>query len=186
LNLIKEKRCGRLKGHTCADGQSQWAKYTKEETTLLTISTNALMLSIIIDAYEKRDVATADVEGAYLHADMEDFVLLKMVGEAVDIMCDVNPKYAPFVVVENGKRVLYLRLLKALYGCVKLALLWYELFTETLIGMGFELNPYDPCVVNNMMDGKQCTIVWTTTKSRMSPQKWLRASSSQLRKDLAK
>jgi len=160
VNLIKEKHCGRLKGRTCADGWSQQAKYTKEETSSPTVSTDALMLSIIIDAYEKRDVTTADVEGAYLHADMEDFVLLKMVGEAVDIMCDVNPKYAPFVVVESGKRVLYLRLLKALYGCVKSALLWYELFTETLIGMGFELNPYDPCVANSMINGKQCTIAW--------------------------
>jgi len=126
------------------------------------------MLSIIIDAYEKRDVATADVEGAYLHADMEDVVLLKMVGEAADIMCDVNPKYAPFVVIKSGKRVLYLRLLKALYGCVKSALLWYELFTETLIGMGFELNPYDPCVANSMIDGKQCTIAWYVDDNKIS------------------
>jgi len=49
------------------------------------------MLSIIIDAFENCDVATANVEGAYLHANMEDFVLLKMVGEATDIMCEVNP-----------------------------------------------------------------------------------------------
>ena len=26
--------------------------------------------------------------------------------------------------------------------------------------MGFELNPYDRCVANKMVNGKQCTIVW--------------------------
>ena len=26
--------------------------------------------------------------------------------------------------------------------------------------MGFTLNPYDACVANKVMDGKQCTIVW--------------------------
>ena len=26
--------------------------------------------------------------------------------------------------------------------------------------MGFELNPYDNCVANKMIDGKQCTIIW--------------------------
>ena len=57
------------------------------------------MLSLMIDTKEGRDVATADVEGAYLHADMEDFVILKLAGEAVDIMCQVNPKYKKFVVV---------------------------------------------------------------------------------------
>ena len=36
------------------------------------------MISLMIDAKERRDVATADVEGAYLHADMEEFVLLKL------------------------------------------------------------------------------------------------------------
>jgi hypothetical protein len=55
--------------------------------------------------------------------------------------------------------VLYLELLKALYGCVQSALLWYELFSSTLQGMGFELNPYDACVANKVIDGKQCTIV---------------------------
>ena len=33
------------------------------------------MLSLMIDVKEGRDVAAADVEGAYLHADMEDFVI---------------------------------------------------------------------------------------------------------------
>ena len=47
----------------------------EEETTSPTVSTDALMISLMIDAKERRDVATADVEGAYLHADMEDFVL---------------------------------------------------------------------------------------------------------------
>ena len=26
--------------------------------------------------------------------------------------------------------------------------------------MGFELNPYDKCVANKTVNGKQCTIVW--------------------------
>eukprot|EP00979_Chaetoceros_neogracilis_P007249 scaffold1521_cov271-Chaetoceros_neogracile.AAC.57 len=59
---------------------------------------------MVIDAKEKRDVATADVVGAYLNADMPDFVVLKLVGSAVDIMCMVNPKYKKFVTHENGKR----------------------------------------------------------------------------------
>ena len=75
VNLIKEKRSGKLKGRTCADSRSQRAHYTKEETTSPTVSTDALMLSLMIDAKEGRDVATADVKGAYLHADMKEFVI---------------------------------------------------------------------------------------------------------------
>jgi hypothetical protein len=168
VNLIKEKRTGELKGRTCADGRPQRSLYSKDETTSPTISQEALTLSLTIDAYEKRDVGIADVVGAYLHADMPDYVIMKITGDAVKIMCDVNPSYLLFVVVENGKEVLYLRLLKALYGCVKSALLWYNLFTSELVKRGFVLNPYDSCVANRMVDGKQCTICWYVDDMKVS------------------
>ena len=62
--------------------------------------------------------------------------------------------------IENGKRVLYLRLNKASYGYVVSSLLWYEIFSKTLKQMGFEINPCDMCVANKMVNGKQCPIVW--------------------------
>jgi hypothetical protein len=71
-------------------------------------------------------------------------------------------------VYKKGKKVLYLQLLKALYGCVKSALLWYELFTGTLQQMGFKLNDYDPCVANKEIDGKQCTIGWYVDDNKLS------------------
>jgi len=39
----------------------------------------------------KGDVAVADVVAAYLKADMNDYTLLKFMGESVDIMCKMNP-----------------------------------------------------------------------------------------------
>jgi len=83
-------------------------------------------------------------------------------------MCQVNPKYEKFVVIKNGKKVLYLQLLKALYGCVQSALLWYNLFTNTLVQMGFKLNPYDLCVANSQIKGKQCTVAWYVDDNKIS------------------
>ena len=117
INLIKEKRCGRIKGRTVADGRKQRHQYSREEITSPTVSNDALSMTLLIDANEKRDVATADIPGAYLHADMDDFVVLKMTGASVSILCKMNPKYKVFVTMENGKEVLYLELKKALYGC---------------------------------------------------------------------
>jgi len=135
-----------------ANGRPQRNMYNKDETACPTVSTDALMMTMLIDAWEKRDVGSADVVGAYLHADLEDFTLIKYEGESVDILCKINPEWAELVVVENGEKVLYSQLLKALYGCVQSALLWYELFTTTLQGFGFELNPYDACVANKMIN----------------------------------
>jgi hypothetical protein len=168
VNLIKEKRTGEIKGRTCADGSVQRSLFEKSETTSPTVANDALMLSILIDAKERRDVATADVVGAYLNADMDQFTLMKLTGEAVDIMVRVDKTYAAYVSQEKGKPVLYLQLKKALYGCVKSALLWYDLFVNTLKDMGFELNPYDACVANKVINGTQCTIVWYVDDNKIS------------------
>ena len=143
ITLIKEKRCGRIKGRTVADGRPQRDYIPQEDSTSPTISIEALMLSIAIDANEKRHVATCDVEGAYLHADMTDTVHMVFEDNMVDYMVQANPdRYSPYYVTTNkhGKKLLYVELKKALYGCVKSALLWYNLFSSTLTEMGFTLN----------------------------------------------
>jgi hypothetical protein len=123
INLIKEKRCGRLKGRTVADGRIQKNLYDRSETASPTVATDSLMVSIIIDAFERRDIATADIAGAYLKAYMKDFTVMKFTGASVDILCKMNPKYKAFVTIEAGSKVLYVKLLKAIYGCVQSALL---------------------------------------------------------------
>ena len=71
-----------------------------------------------------------DVPGSYLNSDMpkEKCILLKIEGEFADIMCEVNPRNKKNVCVENGVKVLYLRFLKALYGCMEPALLSYDIY----------------------------------------------------------
>ena len=162
VNLIKIKRCGKVKGRTCADGSPQRKFIPREEATSPTLSMEALMGLLLINAYEGRDVAIFDVPGAYLHAKIPDskFAILKIEGEFVDIMCDVNPEYKEDVRYENGKKVLYVQILRALYGMIESALLWYNLYTEVLLKEGFEINPYDRCVANKIINDKQCTIGW--------------------------
>ena len=50
--------------------------------------------------------------------DIKDYVLVKLSGEVVNIMCEVKKRYITFVVMENDKKVLHTRLTKALYGCM--------------------------------------------------------------------
>jgi len=70
INLITKKRDGRIKGRTVADGSVQKDLYEKSQTASPTISTDALLISLIVDAHEQRDVAVADVVAVYLKADM--------------------------------------------------------------------------------------------------------------------
>ena len=34
--------------------------------------------------------------------------------------------------------------------------------------MGFKINPYDQCVANKEIDGKQCTIIWYVENLKVS------------------
>ena len=119
------------------------------------------MTSLIIDAFEGRTVGTADVRAAYLNAIMPDFVTMQIRGEMINIMLEAAPSLATgLVTTKMGEQVLIVVLHKALYGCVQSAMLWYNLFTDKLQHMGFELNKIDPCVANKTVNGKQCTIAW--------------------------
>ena len=53
-----------------------------------------------------------------------------------------------------------MQVIRAIYGFIEAALQWYIMFTGTLKGLEYELNPYDKCVANKVVNGKQCTIAW--------------------------
>ena len=77
-------------------------------------------------------MAISDVVGAYLLAEMNDYVLNRLTGEPVETMCGISDKYKEYVTIEGEKRVFYLRLKKALYGCMQSAILWYDSFKSRL------------------------------------------------------
>ena len=175
INLIEEKiNRGHteenpvIKGRSVFNGRVQRGLYTKEETASPTVSTDAFFLTSIIDAIEGRDKAVTDIKGAYLNAPMKDEVLMKITGPEVELFCEIEPSLREFVTVERGRNTLYVQLDKALYGCVQSALLWYELYSSTLQDIGFEINPYDLCVANAMIDGSQCTICWYVDDNKIS------------------
>ena len=93
---------------------------------------------------------------------------MKLVGEFVDIMCKLNPEHEKNVVHENGQKVLHMEMLQETYGYIELALRWYELCSEALEKEDFVINPYDWCVTNQEINGKQCTIVWWADGNKVS------------------
>ena len=168
--FLKEKRDGSIKGRGCADRRPQREYITKEDSTSPTIAIEALMLSSIIDAPERRDVATCDIPGAFMQSKMEGKkVHVKLKGMMVDVMLKIDQsKYKKYVVHEYGKPVIYILLTKALYGTIQAALLFWKNLTGQLEEWGFKTNPYDCCVANKSINGKQCTIGWHVDDLKIS------------------
>ena len=87
---------------------------------------------------------------------------MRLDGILAELMVKVAPKiYCKFITVNaKGKSVLYVQLEKAVYGMMKSALLFYRKLVADLTSLGFEINPYNPCVANKIINGKQITICW--------------------------
>ena len=75
---------------------------------------------------------------------------------------------APGQQAANGVRVLYVEVLKALYGMLQSSLLYYKKWVKDIEKEGFVVNPYDPCVANKMVDGKQQMICFHVDDCKLS------------------
>jgi hypothetical protein len=116
-----------------------------------TVSQEAIFLKAMIDAHENRDVMSGDVPNAFIQTTIpnvdkaEQRIIMKITGVLVDCLVDIAPEqqlYGPCIVFEDGKKVLYLQDLQALYGMLIAALFWFNQLRKDLTAEKFE---FDPC-----------------------------------------
>jgi histone deacetylase 1/2 len=102
--------------------------------------------------------AKLDIGGAYLNASLDagDEIYMEISKEITAILIEALPELEEYR-TEDGK--LIVRILKALYGLVQSAALWYTTLTTFLKSLGFVANDIDPCVMNKTMDSSMMTIV---------------------------
>ena len=90
--FLKKKRNGSIKGRGCADGRKQRLYTAKEDASSPTVAIESVMLSSVIDAKENRDVATVDIPGAFMQADMDDVVHMRLEGKMAELLVKIDPK----------------------------------------------------------------------------------------------
>ena len=94
---------------------------------------------------------------------------MKICGKLAQLLVEINPgTYQPFLTQENGHDIIYVRVLKAIYGMLQSALLFYKKLRMDLEESGFEVNPYNPCVANKKVRGTQMTVVWHVNNMKIS------------------
>ncbi len=64
--FIGQKWTGETKARMVAGGNTQRGHVTKEESRSPTVSTKAVLLTLIDDAHEGRDVAVIDIPNAFI------------------------------------------------------------------------------------------------------------------------
>jgi hypothetical protein len=170
LMFLKEKRDGTIKGRACADGRKQIETAVPGAETPPTVVLESVLITATIDAYEERDVEIVDVPGALLSADMDEEVIMTIRGRLAELMLKAAPNiYRKYITLDaNNQPILYVKLQKALYGCLRSAMLFYEKLVRDLKSQGFEINQYDPCVASKLVNGEKFTLTRHVDDIKMS------------------
>ena len=129
--------------------------YTLDETTSPTAHLQSVYMVAGIAGAEHRYVASMDIGGAYLNADLTKEIYMRLDSEIVDLLVELHPEYGNEREPDGSVIV---RLKKALYGLAESSKLWYSLLTSFFEELGFKRNGKDKCVLNKDVDGVQCTV----------------------------
>ena len=85
--------------------------------------------------------------------------IINIRGVLMYILCKISSYYNAYVTrYKKGFKQILLLCKNALYGKMVASLIYYHKFTKSLTIIGFEINPYDTCVINKVIDGSQMTI----------------------------
>ena len=177
--ILKEKldekgNLAQLKARLVADG-SQQIMEIYETVSSPTVSAFSTMLVLKIAMVEKRTICVADIAGAYLNANMDADVFMKLDSTVAKVMVDVDPSSKEFLQPDGS---LFVKLKKALYGCRQSGLLWFKHLSTFLMKLKFVANSQDKCVFNLIREDVQITIAFHVddvliTSVKESNVKWL-------------
>jgi Reverse transcriptase (RNA-dependent DNA polymerase) len=122
------------------------------------------MLTAVIEAAKDRDVTTCNILNVFIQPELQEVdkdgnrIIMRICGVLVDLLVRVVPEYEEYVIEEGSRKVLYLRVKKAIYGMLESALLFYKKLSRDLIRCSFEVNPYVPCIANKSFNQAQLTV----------------------------
>ena len=171
--FITKKRTGEIKGRTVAGGNKQRGYIEKEDASSPTVATESVILTSVVDAIEERESAVIDVPNAFIQTAVEDKkkrVIIRIRGMLAEMLVKIAPEvYGEYITTDKkGNKQILVECLNALYGTMVASLLYYEKFTNSLKKNGYKVNPYDACVWNKVIDGKQCTICFHVDDCKIS------------------
>ena len=115
--------------------------------------------TLAIAAILRRKIATVDITGEYLECELPDVdeVLMALDPRLSRLLAELDPSVKRYT-DESGKLVVKLK--RALYGCVQSARLWYIKLRDTLLDLGYSINPYDLCTFHKDVNGEQIAIAF--------------------------
>ena len=109
-----------------------------------------VLINLNLASYQRKHLATIDIKGAYLHADLQSNIYMKLDKQIAKYLIQLDPTFHPFL-HQDGHLVVALR--KSLYGLQEAANLWYQHISTTLNDFGLHPTTNDPCLFQGQING---------------------------------
>ena len=77
--------------------------FPKTEMASFMVSLDALLVTLIIGTNKCRDMTMPDVAEMYLHAEMDDFVIMLLTRNEVNIICKSHTEWNVFVLMRDDR-----------------------------------------------------------------------------------
>ena len=142
-HLFLDKRDDDIKARLVAGGDKQRHYTSSVDVSSPTCTHESIVLSAVIDAKENMDVAIVDIPNAFIQTPVRGIIYICMRGQLEELMISIDVKhYGGFrIVTSNGKILIYLRFLKALYGVIPASHIFYYKLANESIDEGFVITP---------------------------------------------
>ena len=81
------------------------------------MTTESIFITSVIDGKENREFAVVALQGAFLHANNDQNIIMFMRGRLAELMMMIaSQTYRKYVTIEKGQKVLYVKFKKQYMG----------------------------------------------------------------------
>jgi hypothetical protein len=111
LIFLTEKKAGRIKAMTCANGSTQREYTNRDKAASPTAIAESHIITAVIEGKQGCDVMTTDIPNAYMQTDVEEQeigarTIMKIREQLVDMLVNIAPEeYQNFVWYEGQHKV---------------------------------------------------------------------------------
>jgi hypothetical protein len=118
-------------------------------------------------------VAVIDIPNTFIQTKVEkesEMAIIRRRGQIVEELMVITPEvYGPYTTKDKRRdSCLIVQCKNAIYGTMVASLLYYRKFIASLESIGIQFNPYDPCVANEMINGRQMAICFHVDVCKIS------------------
>ena len=161
LIFLTEKKNGTFKAQVYANSSIQIKFILKQDAASLTVTTEVLLTTCVVDAKQNRVIITLDIPNAFVETLLPNSnkrIIITISGKLVGLLEEIPTE----------KLVQFQRGAKFICVLMNSSLLFYRYFREDFESIGFKVNPYNVCMANHMLKGKQQTVTWHVDDIKVS------------------